>query len=108
MSNVRKTWSQNSSALPDGKNILYMSTNFAGVNLPLGQSCCNIRKRRDKIVNSLSCYIFSRVYEHFSAIPIYPSFFFHHFLPICINDKKYSKNIRFENLHSNKIMYAYI
>lgn len=45
MSNVRKTWSQNSSALPDGKNILYMSTNFAGVSLPFGQSCCNTRRR---------------------------------------------------------------
>ena len=41
MSNVRNTWSQNSSAFPDGKNILYMSTNLAGVSLPLGQSCCN-------------------------------------------------------------------
>ena len=45
MSNVRNTWSQNSSALPLGKNILYMSTNFAGVNLPLGQSCCNGQKQ---------------------------------------------------------------
>lgn len=41
MSNVRNTWSQNSSALPDGKNILYMSTNLAGVKRPFGQSCCN-------------------------------------------------------------------
>lgn len=41
MSKVRKTWSQNSSALPEGKNILYMSTNLAGVNRPLGQSCWN-------------------------------------------------------------------
>lgn len=44
MSNVRNTWSQNSSAFPLGKNILYMSTNFAGVNLPFGQSCCKITK----------------------------------------------------------------
>lgn len=41
MSNVRNTWSQNSSAFPDGKNILYISTNLAGVSLPFGQSCCN-------------------------------------------------------------------
>lgn len=40
MSNVRNTWSQNSSALPLGKNILYMSTNLAGVKRPFGQSCC--------------------------------------------------------------------
>lgn len=42
ISNVRKTWSQNSSAFPDGKNILYISTNFAGVKRPLGQSCYRI------------------------------------------------------------------
>lgn len=40
ISNVLNTWSQNSSAFPEGKNILYMSTNFAGVSLPFGQSCC--------------------------------------------------------------------
>ena len=51
-SNVRKTWSQNSSALPLGKNILYMSTNLAGVNLPLGQSCCNVKHKQS--VQSLS------------------------------------------------------
>lgn len=41
-SNVRKTWSQNSSAFPLGKNILYMSTNLAGVRRPLGQSCYRV------------------------------------------------------------------
>ena len=39
VSKVLKTWSQNCSAFPLGKNILYMSTNFTGVSLPLGQSC---------------------------------------------------------------------
>ena len=28
VSKVRKTWSQNCSAFPEGKNILYMSTNL--------------------------------------------------------------------------------
>ncbi len=55
MSNVRKTWSQNSSAFPLGKNILYISTNLAGVRRPLGQSCCSahsIRPTGDKIKSS--------------------------------------------------------
>ena len=38
-SNVRKTFWQNFSASPDGKNILYMAINVVGVSLPLGQSC---------------------------------------------------------------------
>lgn len=42
MSNVLKTWSQNSSAFPDGKNILYISTNLAGVKRPFGQSLCRL------------------------------------------------------------------
>ena len=45
MSKVRNTWSQNSSALPDGKNILYMSTNLSGVRQPLGQSCCGAKNQ---------------------------------------------------------------
>lgn len=51
MSNVRNTWSQNSSALPDGKNILYMSTNFAGVRRPFGQSCCNWTREHMTSIN---------------------------------------------------------
>ena len=38
-SKVRKTFWQNFSASPDGKNILYMSMKVCGVSLPLGQSC---------------------------------------------------------------------
>ena len=37
-SNVRNTFSQNFSASPAGKNILYMSQKVWGVSLPLGQS----------------------------------------------------------------------
>lgn len=44
MSKVLKTWSQNSSAFPDGKNILYISTNLAGVRRPLGQSLWKYKK----------------------------------------------------------------
>lgn len=46
----RNTWSQNSSAFPLGKNILYMSTNLAGVSLPFGQSCCNIKINTSEIM----------------------------------------------------------
>ena len=38
-SKVRKTFWQNFSASPDGKNILYMSMKVWGVSFPLGQSC---------------------------------------------------------------------
>ena len=41
VSKVRKTWSQNCSAFPDGKKSLYMSTNLGGVKRPFGQSCLN-------------------------------------------------------------------
>ena len=33
VSKVRKTWSQNCSAFPEGKNILYMSTNLTVLEL---------------------------------------------------------------------------
>lgn len=55
MSNVLKTWSQNSSAFPDGKNILYMSTNFAGVNRPLGQSCCKRKLNKISFIIKKQC-----------------------------------------------------
>ena len=38
-SNVLKTFSQNLSASPAGKNILYISQKVFGVSFPLGQSC---------------------------------------------------------------------
>ena len=63
ISNVLNTWSQNSSALPDGKNILYISTNLAGVNLPFGQSCC--KKKWEKKMWKL-CQIYksnSKLYK---------------------------------------------
>ena len=40
-SNVRKTFWQNFSASPEGKNILYISMKVPGVSFPLGQSCRN-------------------------------------------------------------------
>ena len=40
-SKVLKTFWQNFSASPEGKNILYISMNVPGVNFPLGQSCKN-------------------------------------------------------------------
>ena len=40
-SKVLKTFWQNFSASPDGKNILYISMNVPGVSFPLGQSCKN-------------------------------------------------------------------
>lgn len=58
MSKVLNTWSQNSSAFPDGKNILYISTNLAGVNLPFGQSCCKKKTHNQYPECFIQAYIF--------------------------------------------------
>lgn len=72
MSNVRKTWSQNSSALPEGKNILYISTNLAGVSRPFGQSCC----RGERFLSSLIHYLLKAFTHVFTLTlnPLYHSF----------------------------------
>ena len=45
-SNVLKTFSQNLSASPAGKNILYISQKVFGVSFPLGQSCDSLYNKQ--------------------------------------------------------------
>lgn len=80
ISNVRKTWSQNSSALPDGKNILYMSTNLAGVKRPLGQSCCNLKC----LLVSAVILIKERWKRYVTLNPLYHSFIVTSSYRVCV------------------------